>query len=142
MGSTLWCAEAGPTEVLGLDWQKNQGVTVVDYAIINQPVDEARMGSMPGTLEDEYGAQREDRTVLGRCPDGAEDELGPGETVSFVVLQVRLSDPGEIGIATGLRLRADSGVAVEPMTLMLCPISMDACDIDSAPEGIGKLSGE
>lgn len=132
IGTALWCVDGDePAEVSGVEFEELQGIEIVDFAVVTQPIIEDRLGSAEGPLGTDLPG-RADRQIHGQCADFDEDGNAPDDTeISYVVLELRLTEGQSVGTAKGLRVQSDAGSAVDLMKLVLCDEDAVAeCDPD------------
>ncbi|WP_122263930.1 hypothetical protein [Ornithinimicrobium cerasi] len=134
LGSQLWCSDVGkPVEVQSIAWRQSKGVDIVDYAVVNQEAHADRLGFAPGKLAHELPDYVGSRGIRASCQDlNADGEPGPESRVSYLVLQLRLSDPEAAGAAEGLIVKTAAGEDQEPVSVLLCPAGQDPCEAESA----------
>ena len=132
LGTALWCVDGDdPAEVSGVEFEEAQGVEIVDFVVVTQPIGVERLGSADGPLDTDLPG-RADGQIHGRCADFDETGNAPDDTeVSYVVLELALTEGQTVGTATRLRVESDAGSAVEMMSVVLCDEATVAeCDPD------------
>lgn len=133
VGSQLWCSVTGePVEVFSVGWDDVVGIEVVDFSVVTQPAAEVRVGVIHASADD-VTVDRAQRTVRSPCADFAGGEDASPDQVSYLVMEVQLTDPTAAGAAHGLVVRSEGGEAVEPMSLVICPEHTAECTSESGP---------
>ncbi|WP_305709650.1 hypothetical protein [Nocardioides sp.] len=130
LGTQLWCAEGEPHEVTEVSWNEADGVEVVDFVTLSQPAQVGRIGLLAGDIDTTQEISERSRVISTPCDSPPEAGSDP---VTYLVLQLRLADPDEVGVASGLQVRTGDSSSVEPLTVVLCPEAYDTCD-ESAVE--------
>lgn len=136
-GSQLWCSVTGePVEVSRLSWEHANGLEVSDFRVVTQPASEDRIGLVTGTLSETLDAETTDGPVRSTCDDFVDVEHADPEEITYMVLELRLSDPEKAGAATGLTVHYEGGTAVEPVSVVICPKGVDPCTAESGPRDV------
>lgn len=120
VGTAHLCVEGDQSaEVSEVAWEDVDGLELVDYVVVTQPVEEATVGTAAGPLGTDLPG-RQGLTISRPCTDFAEGMPADGVEISYLVLEVRLTKGRDVGRAQGVRVDSDRGRTVDPMAVMLC----------------------
>lgn len=130
LGSQLWCSEVGdPVTIESVVWEESEGVEIVDFSVVTQTASADRVGFVSGELAQELPRSVGARDVEAQC-ENLDTQGAPTDDfrVSYIVVQLRLSDPQVAGSAQGLIVASAAGFDREPVSVVLCPAVQESCE--------------